>query len=225
MINGGKVDFDDEVILDSSFVNSKGKCVFDYIKQTSGSLFRNTIRNFIDNKEYDLKMIVEPLNDANELSTAITSDDQINQGIIKIKFNSKIVNTINPLEWAATILHEGIHAEIYRFVHKNDPTVKPTERARIIQLYLFYKNIGVNDGVIDTYVQHNHISQKYVIPIAKALRELGKNQYPLDDYMYFPWEDLLGDEIAKELKPSKKQLSIWLNKSIKIRDKNNIPCN
>jgi hypothetical protein len=110
-------------------------------------------------------------------------------------------------------------------VHKNDPTVKPTERARIIQLYLFYKNIGINADVIDTYVQHTHISQKYVIPIAKALRELDKNQYPLDDYMYFAWEDLLGKEIADELKPSDEQLSIWLDKSIKIRDENNIPCN
>ncbi len=43
--------------------------------------------------------------------------------------------------------------------------------------------------------------------------------------MYFAWEDLLGDEVAQELKPSDEQLSIWLNKSIKIRDKNNIPCN
>ncbi|WP_062056223.1 hypothetical protein [Aquimarina longa] len=218
MINGSKVDFDDEVILDRSFVNNKGKCVFDYIKQTNGSLFRNTIRNFIDNKEYDLKMIVEPLNDANELSTAITSDDQINQGIIKIKFNSKIVNTIDPLEWAATILHEGIHAEIYRFVHKNDPTVKPRERARVLQLFLHYK-----DSQWSNEAQHIHMTEKYVTPIAKALRELDKNQYSLEHYIHFAWEGLI-KHAPSNIKPSQQQLSKWAELGSKVLTKNNIPC-
>ncbi|WP_143273556.1 hypothetical protein [Aquimarina sp. MAR_2010_214] len=217
-LGGGKVYFDDEVIFDSSFVSSKGKCVYDYIKQTNGSLFRNTIRNFIDNKEYDLKMVVEPF-PSSDNADARTDDEFLDsKGFITIRFNSRMVNTHNPIQWAANILHEGIHAEIFRFVHKNDPNVKPRERARVVQLYLHYKDSDWNDEA-----QHIHMTEKYVTPIAKALRELDKNQYSLDHYMHFAWEGLI-EHAPEYIKPTPQQLSEWANLSNKVLENNNIPC-
>ncbi len=215
--NGGEVDFFDEIILDSSFVHSRGKCVFDYIKQTNGSLFRNTIRNFIDNDEYDLKMVVESF-PAEDNAIARTSDKDIDKGIITIRFNSNRINTVNPIEWASTILHEGVHAEIFRFVYKNDPTVKPEERARVIQLFLHYK-----DSQWEQEIQHIYMTEKYVIPIAKALRELDRNQFSLSHYMHFAWTGLT-KHAPEYIKPSDDQLAEWALLGNEVLSNNNIPC-
>ena len=61
------------------------------------------------------------------------------------------------------------------------------------------------------------------MPIAKALRELDKNQYPLDHYMYFAWEGLT-KHAPDYIKPSQTQLSSWAELGDKVLIKNNIPC-
>ncbi|WP_103071305.1 hypothetical protein [Aquimarina sediminis] len=101
--------------------------------------------------------------------------------------------------------------------------MKPKERNRILQLYFFYRGVNDGSGGVIT-AQHVHLQQKYVTPIAKALRELDKNQYSLDHYMWLAWQGLLGDNLPNELQPSQAQLSEWANLSNKVLENNNIPC-
>ncbi|WP_103072710.1 hypothetical protein [Aquimarina sediminis] len=85
------------------------------------------------------------------------------------------------------MLHEGIHAEIYRFVDQaHNGEVNPNDRKQLFDLYKNYK--GLNS--MSTRAQHNYMTEKYVIPIAKAIRELDNNKYPLNHYMGFGWDGL-----------------------------------
>ena len=49
--------------------------------------------------------------------------------------------------------------------------------------YLEQKNTKPN--LVNTAAQHQHMADKYVKPIAKAIRKLDNNQYPLEYYMGF----------------------------------------
>ncbi|WP_062056219.1 hypothetical protein [Aquimarina longa] len=97
------------------------------------------------------------------------------------------MNTQNSIQWAATILHEGIHAELYKFVDQvHNREVNPNDRKKLFDLYKNYKGLKS----MSSRAQHNYMTDKYVIPIAKAIRELDNNKYPLEYYMGFGWEGL-----------------------------------
>lgn len=86
---------------------------------------------------------------------------------------------------AATLIHEGIHAELYRYVHRFDRGVDPNDRARLFQLFAFYKNRERTGSI-----QHIYMTENYIDPIANALRSLDNNKYILDYYKGFAWDGL-----------------------------------
>ena len=45
-------------------------------------------------------------------------------------------------------------------------------------------------NLVNTAAQHQHMADKYVKPIAEAIRKLDNNQYPLEYYMGFGWDGL-----------------------------------
>lgn len=88
----------------------------------------------------------------------------------------------------------------------------------MIQLFLHYK-----DSQWEDEAQHIYMTEKYVIPIAKALRKLDKNQFSLDHYMHFAWEGLI-IHAPEHIKPTPQQISEWGRLSDKVIQSNNIPC-
>lgn len=87
---------------------------------------------------------------------------------------------------AAMILHEAIHAEMHRYVSRYKSGVDPNNRARLFQLYKYYKDLELNTGEI----QHIYMTENYIIPMAKALRSIDGNRYPTDYYKSFAWDGL-----------------------------------
>lgn len=103
-------------------------------------MFKRTIGKFIDDLIYDLIFTVgncEYTNigckDGNEVGES---------GDITIIIEDIYQPT---LEIAASILHEGIHAEIYRYVDEHtDNSVDPKNRTRLMELYSHYIGISEN---------------------------------------------------------------------------------
>ena len=115
--------------------------------------------------------------------------------ILSLKLiSNKLKNTnISSLNAAASLLHEGIHAELFRFVDQaHNGEVDSNDRERLLFLYGFYKQLGWDDVDIPGQAQHDYMAENYVEPIARAIRELDNNRYPLNYYMGFGWDGLRG---------------------------------
>ncbi|MCK0124946.1 hypothetical protein MWU76_11090 [Gelidibacter sp. F2691] len=93
------------------------------------------------------------------------------------------------------LLHEGVHAEIARYIRRPKTGEDPNNRARMFQLYKFYKESEVPSHHLD----HPYMTLNYIHPIASALRQLDGNKYPLDYYKSFAWDGLWGWDVASLL--------------------------
>ncbi|KAA1243380.1 hypothetical protein [Aquimarina sp. RZ0] len=112
----------------------------------------------------------------------------------------KIENTnMKSLIAAANILHEGIHAEVFRFVNEaNNGNVDANERKRLFDLYRNFKGLST----MSSDAQHVFMAENYVIPIAKAIRQLDNNRYSLNHYMGFGWDGLRDYDYQGVLTPA-----------------------
>jgi hypothetical protein len=181
-LDGGEVDFDDEVILDSSFLTTNAYCVYNELKKRNGNLFRNTIGSFIDDPKYKLYFKIGECEDPADMCT----DQKFLESKKTLIINVDNIN-LSPLENAASLLHEGVHAELFRFVKEaGEGNVNPNERKRLFDLYKNFK--GLNS--MSSIAQHVYMAENYVTPIAKAIRALDNNKYPLNHYMGFGWDGL-----------------------------------
>jgi len=195
--NNGEVDFDSLLIFSQSFKTTRAYCVLLMLFEANNDLFLDVMSQFTadDTKEkiyFDYGPIYTSQGNLDTTSEARTSPPNSN-GVIKITFNnaSNSANT-NTLTIASTLLHEGIHAELFRIVAGENNVPEPLSQYHyniIVDLLEWYENNGPSNFV-DGNSQHNFMIYNYVTPIAEAVRELDNNLYPLDNYMAFGWSGL-----------------------------------
>ena len=120
---------------------------------------------------------------------ACTDASDVNNIVITIEDDN-----LSGLGIAALLLHEGIHAEIHRYVSRFESGVDPNNRERLFQLYAFYKGWAdyKYDGNFNwkNEAHHYYMVENYVNKIARAVRELDKNKHHLSHYMAYGWEGL-----------------------------------
>ena len=90
---GGEVDFDDEVILDSSFLTTNAYCVYNELKKQNGNLFRKTIGSFIDDPKYNLYFKVGTCPNTDQACT--NGKDNIEDGVITIILENTRISSLN----------------------------------------------------------------------------------------------------------------------------------
>ena len=181
LMNGAEVDFGNKVILDPSFVNNELlKCVYDKLTEDNSTLFKDTIGEFFIDPIFNLTFKVG--NCATSDVACTNSSDPYN-----IVITIEDVNT-NPLDLAATILHEAIHAELARFVEQFETGVDVNNRPQLFQFFVYYAPLyGDNEyGSID----HIYMTLHYINPIASALMQFDNNNYPFEYYKGFAWDGL-----------------------------------
>lgn len=93
-------------------------------------------------------------------------------------------------EMATTLLHEGIHAEIFKYVNDHQGDIDPEDRTNLLYYYFYYKSDNSN-SLETIYAQHQYMADNYIIPIAKTIRLLDNNRYDLEFYLAFAWEGLI----------------------------------
>lgn len=215
---GGEVDFEDRLINE---LTGKAKCVYDKLENLD--LFRKTIKKFDDIESYNLILTTKG-SCIGGGSGCTNFDERTNTATIKI------IDTKQPsLDLAATILHEGIHADIYKFVSQHEKgKVNPNDRPRLMQLYFYYKKLA-DSKVIDprhfnTIYQHEHMAEKYIKPIAQAIRQLDGNRFNIDHYYWFAWEGLEKTYLFKSKLTESKKKEYKRTKS-RVNDTTNFKCN
>jgi len=172
-------DISEEDIKIDNNLTGKAKCVYDKLVKQNGDLFKTTIGKFIDNPTHNLQLVSGGACKTGE--DACTDGRNIANGKVTINL---IYEGRGTLDLAALILHEGIHAELYKYVYEHETGVDPNKRKNLLEYYFRYKNINIGTA------QHQHMADKFVKPIAEAIRTLDNNRYPLADYMGFGWDGL-----------------------------------
>lgn len=156
-------------------------CAYGKLVSANGDLFKQTIGAFIDDPEYNLSLEIGICSTTDDACTDVSDVNNITITIEDI--NSHI------LQLAQHILHEGIHAELARYVNrKTNGSIDLSNRPRLFQLYKHYKELELGYSTGD--IQHIYMTEKYINPIATALRQIDGNKYNLDYYKAFAWDGL-----------------------------------
>ena len=154
--------------------------VLNEVLALNDNLVDKTINQFSGNTDYKLTFTIGECNG----NPACTNGENIDTtGEITIKISD---TNLNSIDLATHILHEGIHAEIFRYVNEHhNRNVDPNDKPQLFEYYKYYK-LAVENHHID----HPYMTQYYITPMARALRKLDNYQYPLNYYKVFSWDGL-----------------------------------
>lgn len=184
LINGGEVDFDDKIINELS---KRTKCIFKKLLNSSTG-FKGMIQKFDgDFPVSHLKLFLR--NDLPLSSNARTSPPKnyvINVGLNPNKFNRP------NLSIARTIIHEVIHAEMFRkmisLANNNGSIDKNLIRSMLANsdypgMFDYFSRFGVNN------FQHNLMGEHYITTMKDVLKEFQPG-LPEDIYTALAWTGL-----------------------------------
>ncbi|NCP20573.1 MAG: hypothetical protein GW847_01080 [Zetaproteobacteria bacterium] len=208
LMNNGEVDWVDKIIIDSTFKNTKAECIYNKLNALS-TKFSDAIKKFDGEFPVShLKMSVD--NNLPDSVNAITS----NSGtyIIEIKINGNTLQNRTVLELARTLIHETIHAEMYRKLRSVNYSVSINDFLGIFYYYSTYKNW-----------QHQQMASNYRTTIVDMLKEFDNNQHTESFYSDLAWEGLQGTVAWNELSSNEKTRIIKAVKDYKNNGNKN--CN
>jgi len=217
------VDFEEEII---NLLVGRALCIYNKLENTN--LFTNTINGFRNDEKLRLTLKIGTLEDCSNQAGAegCTDGSTIDvDGKVTIYI---IDQNIAYLEMAKNLIHEGIHAELYRFVHNYNGVLDINDRKSVMGLYLFYKGVAeqgfMDSGDVASVYQHEYMAENYVTPIAMAIRELDNNRFDLSYYMWYGWEGLENSYQFKN-RLSEAQKTDYINKKHQINATTNVNCN
>ena len=163
--------------------------------------------------------------DGNPLAGAEAETLQPNSNNVIVVRISPGSNNTKDLTLAGIILHEGMHAQLYRIIASNNNVkynINNADYQWLLQLNEWWKNQSKIFPEINA--QHDFMSVKYVHPIAKAIRSFDSNNYSLNNYMYFGWDGLF-DEGKNRGLITKEEFSYYsILKEIPLNDNHKISC-
>lgn len=205
LVNDGEVDFNNELIFTNAFIQTKAFCVIKLLSSSNNNLFKDVTSQFTSNNSKNkLRFTHEPIiqsNGTNNTTTVANTSPPDSFGIITIRFNSNTNSAnANSLEIASTILHEAIHAELFRIVLGNNDVPEPLPQYLydyMVGLLEYFEENGSPD-FINSSAQHSFMAYNYVEAIAKAIKNFDNNTHPLENYMSFGWEGLSQIGIATQ---------------------------
>jgi len=199
----------DKIIPDESFKNcSHLKCVYNAIAKQNNSLWCNTTANFDNFESTDLVLQLDggknniPSNYfvTNPKSKGVTGLN--GNGQVVIAFNPSLCDSDQPLLIANTILHEGIHAEIWRYMKENwtlgdwpDNVNTTTSEETFKKLF----ELCCTSGVLNN--QHNLMLEQWIDQLSKGLWEFNVKQGNWEDYKYLAIQGIWdkNDDCSKNL--------------------------
>jgi hypothetical protein len=110
-LNGGIVDYEDEIIYDSSFTNTKTECIHNKLKVNSNNIYSSMLSIFSSSTQ---KRITFSINNSIGADWGIVKGNMQSQNDYRIIINKDIVdNNGSNLVKFITLSHELIHAYMY----------------------------------------------------------------------------------------------------------------
>jgi hypothetical protein len=189
---------EEEILKDPSFVGTKADCVYERLLDLSGG-FRNAIQKF--DGEFPVAHLKVKMADLGLTRRGQASPPQ--NYIIDITLNNNSstggVNFRPNLMTAKTLIHEVIHAEIFRKMLSLSNSNGNIDVSKLNDMLLK----GDYPGMLDYYTrfglngfQHQQMAQHYRATIGRVLQEfdtgitLSDDQIPQQKYMDLAWEGL-----------------------------------
>ncbi len=219
-----EVDFEEQIIIDDSFKNNQRlKCVYDKFK-TGNNTISNYLENFLGEKPVAHLKFSSDLNFktnqpvSHHGAGAVTVEPQ--NYVIEIIFNSDS-NLSASSEYFPTIIlasdliHEMVHAEIYRKLlslskQENIPWSESfinSIKNDYLGLHDYYMRWKYNkpEGVPVASAQHQLMAQSYRTQIIAALKNFDSNIHDDDFYETLSWSGLVGTVAWNNLSISKRE--------------------
>ena len=207
LVNGGEVDFDDQII---NTLTGKALCVYNKL-QSSSTGFKNAIKKFDgDFPVAHLKFEVDTNMSSNTKKAFTRAPENY---VIDIVLNGNSTKDASyqkrpNLLVAKTIIHEVIHAEMFRkllSLANNNGNIDVTSLNQMLQqgdypgMLDYYFRYGNN---INSNWQHQQMAAHYRETIARFLQEfdtgtvLDNNTQPNQLYLDLAWEGLIYSNIT-----------------------------
>ena len=224
MSNSGEVDFENEIIKDSSFIGTKADCVLNELIATGNNVFKTVSEAFTqNNSKFKLRFKVEPNNQGAEAVTPYPSDEN---GIIDILIAPSSANG-NAIDLARIIFHESIHAELHRIQLTGNAGSNPLPQALydwFMDMWEDYEGMYYNPGSVATAAEHYYMANQHTNNIAGGLREFDEFTHPLETYKGFAWTGLQSYGIQAQY-VTQQQLNDYTDLSqIVYTDEHDNPC-
>lgn len=220
LTEGGEVDFKNEILKDNTFVNTKADCVLEKLLTQTG-YFKEVMNAFTNNNStYKIKFTIAPLTKQNSHGEGETSPPD-NNNIITITLAPGIVSK-NALEIASVILHEGVHAQLFRMLasgNKAEYNLSAEDYTWLLKLENFW---STNSELPVSH--HDFMTVRYVNKIANSIKKFDGNIYPIENYMFFGWDGLYDVATNRGLIDRIKFNEYLDLVQIPLNDNKNTPC-
>jgi len=176
-----------DTVMTSNFVkNAKAMCAL--AKLMNNGFFKNTLNNFIGvNKPIDLTFKLENIPQSPGFITAGTTSPSPltwNSNNIDLILAENVIQNQSSIEVAFTLLHEGIHAEIYRkLLSIHGPS--NLNNMNFPSMFNLYQQYKLTQGF-----SHEYMANYYVNIMANALKEYDNNKFDIGYYKALSWGGL-----------------------------------
>ena len=198
---------DEDDKIDDDELEGKAKCLNDLLDEKGNSFVKDILSKFKGNSTFDIKIVSKDKVYSEKIKKYVNGKTLYGSGnLITIIISTTNANKHSALEVARTILHEYIHADIFR---KLDVKYNAEKELDFKKTYLAYKS------------QHEAMGALYITSLRDALRDSHKtvltddyNKYTyylgepsLDFYEALAWRGLKEHDVQawKDLSPERKQ--------------------
>ncbi|AIZ42374.1 hypothetical protein [Cellulophaga baltica] len=222
---GGKVDYDNEIIKDKSFIGTKADCVLSSLLSSGNKTFQNTINAFTNNNS-KFKLKFTTYFKTNDSADARTGFPENKDSVITIKFNLANTSRSQAIDLATVLIHEGIHAELHRIKISNNAGPKPLSASlydRYLRLWELYSYKETNN-LIASASQHYLMAESYIVYIAAGLRKFDNNTHPVENYMSYAWRGLEEAGIRANILTKDQRDKNYRLSAVISTDSNKNPC-
>ncbi len=209
-------------LLDTSmapdfYKNAKAMCALSKLMQNS--YYKTALNSFIgENKPLDLTFKLEPIADLNVLGHTDLGPEEWNTNNIDLVLNKNAIGNLPSIEVALTLLHEGIHAEIYRkLLTIHGPS--QLSNMNFPSMFNLYSQYKLSEGF-----SHEFIANYYVDIMSAALKQYDSSQFSLDYYKALAWEGLEGTSVYMGLDVATKS-GIQAKTAAVLANRSKINCN
>jgi hypothetical protein len=190
-----------DTVMDADFVkNAKAMCALN--KLMKNNYYRGALNKFIgESKPIDLtfklaEIVQEP--GFRTMGNTIPNPVSWSADNIDVTIAKNLIDNLSSLEVALTLVHEGIHAEIFRkLITIHGPSqLNNMNFPSLFNLYTQYKANAAYD--------HEYIARFYVETIASTLKQYDNNKFGDDYYKALSWTGLKGTDAYNNLTDAEK---------------------
>jgi hypothetical protein len=185
---GTSTSYRDTTMAPEFVKNEKAMCALS--KLMENNFFKNTLNNFIgQTKNIDLTFKLGYITQEPGFITVgntVVKPNTWNSKNIDLILASNILDNLSSIEVATALLHEGIHAEIYRkLLSIHGPS--NLDNQNFPSMFNMYQQYSISQGF-----SHEYMANYYVEIMANAIKEYDKSKFGIEYYKAIAWNGLKG---------------------------------